>query len=195
MDVLSSPEAHEAFVRKNYQYRFLPVVLMVWFIDLGFELIKEGVFKGPLTPPLLWKICLKSGLWALMFSSIYLLITKGNIFRDHAYGCPQTFEGYHAYTPATYGKLDFAKSGFVFLGDQKLLFVKQKKKEMVIGLELDHVQACDFKVVVEKKRWLTRFILGNTPVIVHINEGEKVHRFCVEDPEKMKTVLFKNSSI
>ena len=193
MKVITTAKEHHQYIDTYYKTKYIPFFILCIFIKACLDILGEFFFDnyGSFSQrENIVELVVGSVLWALMFSLITHFYTKINNKAIYKHECPENFEGYDHYLSCTYSSRRYSRPGFLLVSKNKIAFVRKKKNQMEIFIEIDHILDSKIEIVALKKsRILTRFLLGNTYKYIEINHNGRTHQFIVHDPENIKKMI------
>jgi hypothetical protein len=189
MKVITTAKEHQQYIDKYYNSKYIPFLIICIFIKASFDLLGEIFFDnyGSFSQrENIVELVVTSVLWALMFSIIFHFHTKINNKAIYTHECPENFEGYDHYLSCNYSSKRFSRAGFLLIDENKIAFIRKKKKQMKNFIEVDNILESEINIVeLKKNRVLTRFLLGNSFEYLEIKRNGRTHQFVVYKPENI----------
>ena len=193
MKVIKTETEHQNYINEYHNTKYIPFFILCFFIKACLDLLGENFFdnygsfsKGEN----IVELVVTSLLWALVFSVIFHFYTKINNKAIYTHECPENFEGYDHYLSCNYRSGRYSRPGFLLIDENKIAFVRKKKKQMEMFIEVDHMLDSEIEIVdLKKNRILTRFLLGNSYKYIEINQNGRTHQFIVHNPENIKKMI------
>ena len=195
MKVLTTEDEHKKYIKKYYQTNYFSFLIMCFMMKCGLDFVCEPFFQkydSFNNSDSIVKLLVASMMWALFFSVFMHLFMKQNTKKMYPRECSENYEGYDYYLSCSYGGFTFAKPGFLFIGENKISFVRKKKNQIEVFLQVEDIKASDISVVKDKRHILTKFLLGNSIDYLQIKQNNQSHKFWIHEPERVKSIILEN---